>query len=269
MLSETNSVYQYASFINELSQDPNFSDPHFSYDQNNLYKASQKKNQKIYVSSQEGMVDGIFVWLVIPEEHYAELIVGLSRSEEAWITMIEFIEENNPEVQMDFVYNPGNTVLAGILQSKNATFEKPQKKLRLMRDVTSSLECKSVELDSKFENQYISLHEKDTYWTAEKVLAAKDRFRVIAAIDNGELVGYMDITSCFKENEPYALFTKKGYEKYRKDILAKAIQLNRPNGMMVQVDVDDAPEIALFEEMGFETIRGSESVYATFQRSTF
>ena len=58
---------------------------------------------------------------------------------------------------------------------------------------------------------------------------------------------------------------KKGYEKYRKDMLAKAIQLNRPNGMMVQVDVDDAPEIALFEEMGFETIRGSESVYATYK----
>ena len=123
----------------------------------------------------------------------------------------------------------------------------------------------SVELDSKFDNQYISLHEKDTYWTAKRVLAAKDRFRVIAATDNGELVGYMDITSCFKENEPYALFTKKGYEKYRKDMLAKAIQLNRPNGMMVQVDVDDAPEIALFEEMGFETIRGSENVYATYK----
>lgn len=269
MLVETNSAYQYASFINEISKDPNFSDPHFSYDQNNLYKASQKKNQKIYVSSQEGIVNGIFVWLVIPEEHYAELIVGLSRSEEAWTSMIGFIEENNQEVQMDFVFNPGNTVLAGILQSKNATFEKPQKKLRLMRDVTSDLECKSVELNSSYEDQYISLHEKDTYWTAERVLAAKERFRVIAAIDNGELVGYMDITSCFKENEPYALFTKNGYEKYRKDMLAKAIQLNRPNGMMVQVDVDDAPEIALFEEMGFETIRGSESVYATFQRSTF
>ena len=47
-------------------------------------------------------------------------------------------------------------------------------------------------------------------------------------------------------------------------MLAKAIQLNRPNGMMVQVDIDDAPEIALFEEMGFETIAGSESVYATY-----
>ena len=50
----------------------------------------------------------------------------------------------------------------------------------------------------------------------------------------------------------------------RKDLLAKAIQLNKPRGMMVQVDADDAPEIALFEEMGFETIAGSESIYATY-----
>ena len=47
-------------------------------------------------------------------------------------------------------------------------------------------------------------------------------------------------------------------------MLAKAIQLNKPRGMMVQVDADDAPEIALFEEMGFETIAGSESIYATY-----
>ncbi len=29
-------------------------------------------------------------------------------------------------------------------------------------------------------------------------------------------------------------------------------------------DADDAPEIALFEEMGVETIAGSESIYATY-----
>jgi hypothetical protein len=264
MIDEVSNIEEYVFFTEEISRDSNFSDPHFSYDQDNLYKAVKKKNQKIYVSSKDEIVNGIFVWLIIPEEKYVELIVGLSRSEEAWVSMIDHIEASNPGAHMDFVYNPRNIVLANILKSKNAVFEKPQKKLRLVRDVVCDSLDRAMELSVKYEAQYKDLHEKDTYWTAEKVLEAKDRFRVIVAINNGDLVGYLDITSCFDENEPYAFYTKDGFEDYRKDMLAKAIQLNRPNGMMVQVDIDDESEISLFGEMGFETIAGSESVYATY-----
>ncbi|MBE5889370.1 MAG: hypothetical protein E7282_00205 [Lachnospiraceae bacterium] len=264
MIDEVSNIEQYISFIEELAQDHHFSDPHFSYDSGNLYQAVKKKNQKIYVSSNDGVVNGIFVWLIIQEEQYVELIVGLSRATEAWTEMIDYIEANNAGAQIDFVFNPGNTVLADILKSKNAVFEKAQKKLRLVRDVDDGFLCRAIELNAEYEGQYKDLHEKDTYWTAEKVLEASDRFRVIAAVVNGALVGYLDITTCHDENEPYALYTKEGYEEYRKDLLAKAIQLNKPRGMMVQVDADDAPEIALFEEMGFETIAGSESIYATY-----
>lgn len=264
MIDEVSNIEQYIPFIEKLARDPHFSDPHFSYDPNNLYRAVKKRNQKIYVSSKDGIVNGFFVWLTIPEEQYVELIVGLSRVTEAWTAMIDYIEANNAGAQIDFVFNPGNTVLADILKSKNAVFEKAQKKLRLVRDVDDGSLCRAIELNAEYEGQYKDLHEKDTYWIAEKVLEASDRFRVIAAVVNGALVGYLDITTCHDENEPYALYTKEGYEEYRKDLLAKAIQLNKPRGMMVQVDADDAPEIALFEEMGFETIAGSESIYATY-----
>ena len=35
--------------------------------------------------------------------------------------------------------------------------------------------------------------------------------------------------------------------------------------MMVQIDTDDAAEIALNESVGFEAIERSESVYATYR----
>ena len=80
MIDEVSNIEQYISFIEELAQDHHFSDPHFSYDSGNMYQAVKKKNQKIYVSSNDGVVNGIFVWLIIQEEQYVELIVGLSRA---------------------------------------------------------------------------------------------------------------------------------------------------------------------------------------------
>ena len=120
-------------------------------------------------------------------------------------------------------------------------------------------------LQPEYEEQYCEVHTKDTYWTAERILEARDRFRVLAAIDQGKLVGYLDITTGHSENEPYDLWTAPGFDRYRKPLLAAAIRRNRPNGMMVVIDTDDAAEIALYESVGFEAIEDSESVYATYQ----
>ena len=104
MIDEVSNIEQYISFIEELARDPHFSDPHFSYDSYNLYQAGKKRNQRIYISSNDGVVNGIFVWLTIPEEQYVELIVGLSRVTEAWTAMIDYIEANNAGAQIDFVF---------------------------------------------------------------------------------------------------------------------------------------------------------------------
>ena len=125
MITEINNPKQYDAFINGLSSDPDFSDPHFAYDPDNLYLAAKEKDHHLYISEDNGHIDGIFVWLIIPEEKYVELIVGLSRSKEAWTAMIGHIEAANPGAQMDFVLNPGNTVLTEILKTRNAEFEKP------------------------------------------------------------------------------------------------------------------------------------------------
>lgn len=69
MIDEVSNIEQYIPFIEKLARDPHFSDPHFSYDPNNLYQAVKKRNQKIYVSSKDGIVNGIFVWLTIPERY--------------------------------------------------------------------------------------------------------------------------------------------------------------------------------------------------------
>lgn len=264
MITEIDNLEAYTGLIDRLAADPRYSDPHYVYDPQNLYSALRAQDHKVYATSENGAVTGIFAWVILPEDRYAELIVGFSESEDAWEEMLTLIERENPGFQLDFVINPRHDVLRGILQRKGTMFEKEQKKFRLVRE-TAAAEAPGVDvLQPEYEEQYCAAHTKDTYWTAERILEARDRFRVLAAVEQGKLVGYLDITTGHSENEPYDLWTAPGFDRYRKPLLAAAIRRNRPNGMMVVIDTDDAAEIALYESVGFEAIEGSESVYATY-----
>ena len=265
MITEIDNLEAYTGLIDRLAADPRYSDPHYAYDPQNLYSALQAPDHKVYASADGGAANGVFAWVILPEDRYAELIVGFSESEDAWEEMLAFIERENPGFRLDFVINPRHDMLRGILQRKGAMFEKEQKKFRLVRETAAAEAPEVAELQPEYEEQYREVHTKDTYWTAERILEARDRFRVLAAIDQGKLVGYLDITTGHSENEPYDLWTAPGFDRYRKPLLAAAIRRNRPNGMMVVIDTDDAAEIALYESVGFEAIEDSESVYAMYQ----
>ncbi|MBP5462592.1 MAG: hypothetical protein J6Y20_10755 [Lachnospiraceae bacterium] len=265
MITEIDNLDACTDLIDRIAADPRYSDPHFTYDPQNLYSALQKPDHRVYASSEDGAVNGIFAWVILPEDRYAELITGLSEDTAAWEEMLGLIERENPGIQMDFVINPKHDVLRGILQRRGVVFEKEQKKFRLVRETEAAEDPAVGELQPEYEDQYREVHAKDTYWTAERILEARDIFRVYTAIEQGRLVGYMDITTGHPENEPYDLWTASGFEHYRKALLAAAIRRNRPSGMMVVIDTDNAAEIALYEETGFEAIARSESVYATYQ----
>ena len=124
-----------------------------------------------------------------------------------------------------------------------------------------------VPLTHEYEAQYIDKHNKDTYWTAEKVIKANDKFRVFLAIHREKIVGYIDVTYCYEKNEPYDIcvddeFKDKGYEQA---LLQTAIKMNKPKGMMVLVDVNNYDEIEMLKSIGFVPVVGTNSVYATYK----
>ena len=73
----------------------------------------------------------------------------------------------------------------------------------------------------------------------------------------------MDVQCCYEINEIYALFVRPeaARQGYELALLVKAIELNRPNQMMVVVDAD-AEEIGLYTAAGFGKLEGQNSITA-------
>lgn len=54
-------------------------------------------------------------------------------------------------------------------------------------------------------------------------------------------------------------FSRRGYGKA---MLARAIELNRPNGMTVLIETGNTAAAALYESLGFDRVDGGNSVTA-------
>lgn len=267
MLKRLTSAKEYMDFINDINRDPNFSDPMLSNEEQirgNLLDAPDKPSNQIWGVFEGAQITGLFVFLILEEESYIEMLVGLSRSPKAYEEMLSFLKGTYKSCLADFVYNPGNHLLHQLLLDEKSEFETEQQKMLLKREVPcqSSLQ---VELYSpKYREQYIAIHSKEGYWTAEKVIDAPDRFRIILAIEQDEVVGYIDITHKFEENEPFDVFVKENFRRkgYGRAMLAKAIELNRPKQMMLLVDADNAAAISLYESLGFVKAVGENNLTA-------
>ncbi len=121
-------------------------------------------------------------------------------------------------------------------------------------------------LTEQYKKQYISMHDTDCYWTGDKVAQAPERFSVFLAVDNGLVVGYLDVTNCFEENEPFDLMVKEAHRRRGRGrkLLAKAIETNLPKGMALLVDVGNIPAIKLYESAGFVKVQGKNRLTATW-----
>ncbi len=265
IIREIRSFEEYAGLIGELSSHPLYSDPHFKHNSNNLYQAIERNDEHAFAVLNHGIIEGLFVWLILPEDRYLEMIIGFTKKEEAFSEMLSFLEINYSGYQMDFVLNPRNPAIVRPLKAKGAVFEPEQQKM-LHRGTVPTISTEHIELYSeKWKAPYCALHHTDTYWTAERILSTENKFHVLLAIENGQIQGYLDVTCCHEENEIYDLFVRPeaancGYEL---ELLVKALELNGPHPLMVLVDVDAKKEIEIYAEAGFEVVEGYNSVLAS------
>lgn len=267
MIKEIYSFDSYEEFIKGFSGDSVFADPHFEFDNGNLFNSLSKDNKKAYIVTEGKKVNGLFVWLILPNEKYIEMLIGLSKEESSIREMLTFIENEYKGYQLDFVINPRHNLFCNLLQSKKAKFEEEQQWMTWEIETANQYPYDIALLTQKYEAQYIDKHNKDTYWTAEKVIKANDKFRVFLAIHEEKVVGYIDVTYCYEKNEPYDVWVDDEYKDkgYEQALLQTAIRMNKPKGMMVLVDVNNYDEIEMLKSIGFVPVVGTNSVYATYK----
>lgn len=264
MIQKIYSFDEYEDFISELANHPQYSDPHFSYDRNNLYRCLKSKDKHAFVVSGNGIVKGLFVFIILPDDRYVEMLIGFTKVEEAFTEMFEYMENNYCGYQMDFVFNPLNTAIFGPLKSKGAIFESEQMKM-IQDGSVPNVSTNNIELLSdKWVKQYCDLHNADTYWTAQRIISTLDKFRVLLVVKDGRVLGYLDVQSCVDINEIYALYIKPeaATQGYELSLLTKVIELNKPKQMMVVVDVDNKEEVDLYTAAGFVKLEGQNSITA-------
>ena len=73
------------------------------------------------------------------------------------------------------------------------------------------------------------------------------------------VVGYVDMTHKYEENEPYDVFVKEEYRNMgiATDMLSYAIELDKNKRIMLLVDIDNEKAIRLYEKVGFEKVNGN------------
>ena len=269
MIRELNELESCMDFINRFASDPDYSDPMLSTQEEfevNLLKSVKKPNNHVLGVYNADALIGLFVFLVLEEEKYIEMIVGLSNDENAYDEIGNYLQSKYPGFKADFVFNPRNILLRELLAGKHAEFDEEQLKM-VLSHMPVDIDLSGVEpLSDRYADQYTAMHGTDCYWTAEKVMAAKDRFSVYLAVEDSTVVGYIDVTNCFEENEPYDLFVAEEYRRkgWGRKLITSAIKANHPKSMMLLTETANHKAIALYESVGFVKAEGQNSQTATW-----
>lgn len=270
MVRDIENLEDVRAFARSFQGDRVFADPHLSsWDQywGNLERAFQRKDShRVLGVYRDGAMIGLFSLLVLPEEAYLEMLSGLSREEEAYAEILEYISRLCPGYHADIIYNPNNAIFTALLKARGAEFDTVQNKMIYSGLSPACDSAAVVPYSEEFREDYFRIHDDSTgrYWTAEKTLAAPDRFRVFLALHEGQVAGYIDVTHCFDENEPYDVFVSPEYRRQGlgRALLARALAENEPKAMMLLVDEDNAPAIALYESMGFVSDEAGRTLLA-------
>ena len=193
----------YQAFINEINTDLNFLEPMLQTKEQmecNLKRSLTSQDQVPLGVFSGNAMTGLFVFQIIKEDRYIEMLVGLSREPDAYEEIADWLQTHYSGYQVDFVFNPRNRAIRPMLQKRGATFFPEQMKMVLTEN-TVSVDTAGIEpLSEQYRDQYIAMHSTDCYWTGDKVANALDTFDVFLALDARSVVGYIDVTRNNEEN---------------------------------------------------------------------
>lgn len=268
MINRITDINGYEGYIQSFMSDPVFSVTSVSGLSliERMQELLKKPDHVCYSVTDNNRITGMFAFIILENDRYAEMLLALSREANAVNEVLEYIKSNYAGYQFDFVFNPRDHLLATALRERETEFDTEQQKM-VYDHTPVNVDVSDIELISpEYEQQYIEMHNTDVYWTAERVLQAQDTFRTYIALDGVNVAGYVDVTYNLKDNEPFDLYVKPQYRRlgYGRKLMARALMDNEPNGMLLTVDVDNLAAIRLYESLGFVKRENENTVTASW-----
>ncbi len=126
MIKSVTAINEYDSFINSFLDNSEFSDPHLTARIDageNLQDMLARKDHHCFVTENNVGITGLFLLLIIPEEKYLEMLIGITRDGRAVEELLSFIEKNYPGYEADFVFNPRNYLIKNSLEKRGVDFD--------------------------------------------------------------------------------------------------------------------------------------------------
>ena len=199
-----------------------------------------------------GEINGLFAFSVIPEDRYIECIAALCESSEPFFEVFDYLKERFKGFDSDWVVNPRNRAANAALSSLGATAFPPLFGYMLKSPAVFPVDPRIKPLSSEAIPEYIALHPTDVYWTAQRVIES-GCFKVFAAFCDGRLAGYIDVRISEKAgfSEPFDLKVSEEHlgEGLEEALLKSAITyLKTPMFMMTE---GDGAELSALKAAGF------------------
>ena len=257
----------WTDFIKEVNKDPRFTNPTTATPEayeSKIIQAVDDPEKLVLGILEDGIQQGLFVFSILKDDRYVEMLAGFSRSGEAYEAMAEYLLEHFPGFEADFVFNPANDLLTELLKRRGAEIDQEQQYMKLTGN-PPAVDTEGIELLSEpWQEEYIALHNKDMYWTGERIVEEPDYYRVLIALENQRVVGYVDVS--WPKDPNYIcdlLVAEESRGKgWGRKLLAKAIEMNGSSGMELDVFTNNIPALRLYESMGFTRVEGRNTVSA-------
>lgn len=209
---------------------------------------------------------GVFFLFYEPKDKYFELIAGYAEEDAVYKEFFTFMKKTYSGYTLDMVLNPCNKALIESARIEGAEFDGEQAEMILTDFCPEVVLFQVVSFSDKYADKYKAMHIDDgSYWTAEKIIAAKSIFRSYIAICDENPIGYIDVTYNNPKNEIYNLFVLAEYRGlgYESALIQEAILNNNGKEMIFLVNTDDDYIMKLCVRLGF--MEGEHSIYAKLE----
>lgn len=265
--AEKTELQQVTDFAYRLNINPVHRCKAFPVEYNKIGKQFEKMldhpHDRLLIFEENNQMCGVLALLVDPQEKYLEAIGGVFAERNyhrVARAFFEYIARSFSGYSMHAAYPEENEQAVKFMESLGAELEDFDYEMRLQKGEFQicSRYNDVVQLTERYFESFVEFHDArhpDVFWAGEKLLDAKDKFRIHIVTENEEVIG--SVVTSRQTEEIYFISVAKHKQGlgYEKALLLQAVQDAFENGgeeLLAMVERGNLSEINLFKKLGFQ-----------------